>query len=54
MRETGDYGEEVRTEGALRLDAIEGVELPVADLLREPRPGEFATVSALLETARQM
>ena len=51
-RETGEYGEEVRTEGALRLEAVEGIELPVAALLREPRPDEFATVSALLETSR--
>jgi Uma2 family endonuclease len=53
-RETGEYGEEVGMEGALRLDAIEGIELPVAALLREPRPDEFATVSVLLETARRI
>jgi Uma2 family endonuclease len=55
-QETGEYGEEVRTEGALRLEAhpqagTRGIELPVAALLREPRPDEFETVSALLEAA---
>jgi Uma2 family endonuclease len=52
-RETGEYEEEGRTNGALRLEAVEGIELPVAALLREPRPDEFATVSALLEIARR-
>lgn len=53
QRETGEYDEEVCTAGALRLEAIEGIELPVAALLRGPRPDEFATVGALLEAARR-
>jgi Uma2 family endonuclease len=49
---TGEYSEEVWTEGVVRLEAIEGMELPVPALLREPRPDEFETVSALLKAAR--
>lgn len=52
-QETGEYGEEELTEGALRLQAIEGIELPLAAVLREPRPDEFATVGALLEAAHR-
>jgi Uma2 family endonuclease len=50
---TGEYDEEVRTEGSLRLEGIEGIELPLTALLQEPRPDEFATVSALLETIHE-
>lgn len=50
-QESGEYDEEVLTQGSLRLQAIEGIELPLAALLQEPRPDEFAAVSALLQNA---
>jgi Uma2 family endonuclease len=50
-RQTGEYDEEVRTQGSVRLEAIEGIELPLTALLDEPRPDEFSTVRALLEAA---
>ncbi len=49
-RET-EYDEDTRTESALRLERVEGMELPVAALLAEPRPDELATIRALLEAA---
>jgi Uma2 family endonuclease len=48
-----EYDEETLAQGALRLASVEGIEIPVAALLREPRPDEFTTVSALLEAARR-
>jgi Uma2 family endonuclease len=46
-----DYVEEVLTDGVLRLESIAGMALPVAALLEEPRPDEFATISGLLQDA---
>jgi len=52
-RETGEYEEEVRTDGSVRLEAVDGIALSLTALLDEPRPDEFATVSALLEAAQR-
>lgn len=50
-RDSGEYDEEMDTEGDLRLESVEGITLPVTALLNEPRPDEFALIGALLEAA---
>lgn len=52
-RESGEYEEEMPTGGVLRLESVEEIELPVAALLSEPRPDEFALIGALLEDTRR-
>lgn len=52
LRQRGEeYEETLLTAGPLRLEGIEGIELSVDALLREPRPDEFTTVAELLEAA---
>jgi Uma2 family endonuclease len=50
-RRGSDYVEEVLTTGALGLETLEGMRLETDWLFTEPRPGQRATVEALLARA---